>query len=169
MGGKPVTKPGQSQTVNIARTISAVSSAALFLPGILVRPAGQTIRGAALADCCPSVLLVRSDHRSTSFSKAPPIHFSNPKLSNKSCRPDGVRSAITKIPNYPSKPRIGMRKGKIPLEKATLQEITIRAKCSAFPTHTLCHIADSFATSTSGGRWLLAASKKQRRSDPPAT
>ena len=71
MGGKPVTKPGQSQTVNIARTISAVSSAALFLPGILVRPAGQTIRGAALADCCPSVLLVRSDHRSTSFSKAP--------------------------------------------------------------------------------------------------
>ena len=47
-GRKPVTKPRQSQTV--ARTISAVSSAALFLPGILVRPerrAGQTIRVAA--------------------------------------------------------------------------------------------------------------------------
>ena len=45
-----MTKPGQSQTVNIARTISAVSSVALFLPGILVRPerrAGQTIRVAA--------------------------------------------------------------------------------------------------------------------------
>ena len=76
-----MTKPGQSQTVNIARTIPTVSSAALFRPEAIkqILSAGWgTITG----------------HEDTE-----------------------------KIPNCPSKPRIGMRKGRgtAPLEKATLR------------------------------------------------
>ena len=128
MGGKPVTKPGQSQTVNIARTISAVSSAALFRPEAIkqILSAGWgTITG----------------HEDTE-----------------------------KIPNCPSKPRIGMRKGRgtIPLEKSYCTGDDNPTDMFRPSEPTLCHIADSFAT-RARGRWLLAASKKQKRSDSPAT
>ena len=140
-----MTKPGQSQTVNIARTISAVSSAVLFLPGILVRPeprAGQTIRVASEpADVVtPSVLLMRSDHRSTAFSKMPPIHSSNPEPSNKSCRPAGVRSPDTKIPRryrtvHRSLALVCERGGeRFRSKKATVQATTIPPTCSALPS-----------------------------------
>lgn len=72
-----MTKPGQSQTVNIARTIPTVSSAALFRPEAI-----KQILSAGWGTI--------SNHKDT---------------------------------NCPSKPRIGMRKGRgtAPLEKATLR------------------------------------------------
>jgi len=118
-----VTKPGQSQTVNIARTIPTVSSAALFRPEAI-----KQILSAAWGTI--------SNHKDTELSIEASHWY--------------AKGA-----------------GKVPAGKS-YSEMTIPPKCSALPRHTLCHIADSFAT-RARGRWLLAASKKQRRSDSPAT
>jgi len=152
-----VTKPGQSQTVNIARTISAVSSAALFLPGILVRPeprAGQTIR-------------VASEPADVVNSFRPPDALGSPvdrvlqNATDPFFKPGAIKQILSagwgtitghedteKIPNCPSKPRIGMRKGRgtIPLEKSYCTGDDNPTDMFRLSEPTLCHIADSFAT-----------------------
>ena len=148
-----MTNPGQSQTVNIVRTISAVSSAALFLPGILVRPerrAGQTIRVAA-----EPTAVVNSSRPPGALGSTVDRVLQN--ATDPVFKPEAIKQILSAGWGTISDQKdtelsieashwYAKGTGNDTLEKATLQELTIPAKCSALPTHTLCHIADSFAT-----------------------